>query len=827
MSESQKLPQGLVEAYGKVLEQLGRGMPMKDDTYLAHLVDATVAIVNSVDHLHQLQILPLLEAVLTSPNKHPSHHFLLRLATSVLGKLPGLAGKLTFNLNLPSLVSDLSGEEDEALCPTLNLVGALIKSGEDLEGVWDQLLLPLAEKYDSFLMYTKRAITDLFASYLVTTLNKGMKRMTPKGSEIVARLETEVDQFLKLAVSVGGTRFDQIIELLSNVMNKLTANGDSDSEMFRNFFCPLVTSNLPLDPLLCPESWPRTPSPSLTRLLLTCHPTEEIMLYLPLLLNSTFTQPDLKKLSLLLAAHRPPLLAKVLPDIVPPNMEDMVSDSPPEMFMYILALHKVDTAVEQVAGCSGAVQLLLDLLKRIPDEPPCFKGNHATAFTSFIGKMVSMKFLSDEQMTQMIDPLLQSASLRLSLDESFRVSLLGLLSSVFASSTCLSSSISPLPSLCTLALDSSYWPVQDSALSCMSTLLSNSSLSPICAKSIHPLKSSLATLLTASTSRYVRSSALRTLSCLVRDPSSLLTSLEALGMLPFFSLEEYDSISLNINSDTFFEEYDEIYRRELIFLVADVYKQLLKTSPKSNLEAVRKKMEMLALFMLEKEQDWEVKMNSVDFWRTSFSVSPRSSAWMTGLKIGYGDYESSVKGEFKKLIQEVGGCEELKARCRILVEFPGYTSDMRKREREECEEKPSKVIRVDKTGSREVGFAQNNEESVDDEAEERVEAIESIMVRSHKLMLKDIVRQECDRQERGLQRQPAEEIKILNNNWMKDLTIVHPDDFLGWLKQYKELNFEDGESKSEEEGVTLLMGVLEDILHSTQEASMNDLIDCY
>merc|ERR1719187_3038721 len=236
--------------------------------------------------------------------------------------------------------------------------------------------------------------------------------------------------------------------------------------------------------------------------------------------------------------------------------------------MYILALHKVDTAVEQVAGCSGAVQLLLDLLKRIPEEPPCFKGNHATAFTSFMGKMVSMKFLSDEQMTQMVDPLLQSASLRLSLDESFRVSLLGLLSKVFASSTCLSSSISPLSSLCTLALDASYWPVQDSALSCISTMLSNSSLSPICAKSIPPLKSSLATLLTASTSRYVRSSALRTLSCLVRHPASLLTSLAALGMLPFFSLEEGDYIGLNISPDTFFEEYYEIYRRELIFLVA-------------------------------------------------------------------------------------------------------------------------------------------------------------------------------------------------------------------------------------------------------------------
>ena len=34
MVESQKLPKRLVEAYGKVLEELGRGVPMKDDTYL-------------------------------------------------------------------------------------------------------------------------------------------------------------------------------------------------------------------------------------------------------------------------------------------------------------------------------------------------------------------------------------------------------------------------------------------------------------------------------------------------------------------------------------------------------------------------------------------------------------------------------------------------------------------------------------------------------------------------------------------------------------------------------------------------------------------------
>ena len=34
MVEVQKLPKRLVEAYGKVLEELDRGVPMKDDTYL-------------------------------------------------------------------------------------------------------------------------------------------------------------------------------------------------------------------------------------------------------------------------------------------------------------------------------------------------------------------------------------------------------------------------------------------------------------------------------------------------------------------------------------------------------------------------------------------------------------------------------------------------------------------------------------------------------------------------------------------------------------------------------------------------------------------------
>jgi hypothetical protein len=50
------------------------------------------------------------------------------------------------------------------------------------------------------------------------------------------------------------------------------------------------------------------------------------------------------------------------------------------------------------------------------------------------------------------------------------------------------------------------------------------------------------------------------------------------------------------------------------------------------------------------------------------------------------------------------------------------------------------------------------------------------------------------------------------------------------LKQFEEEKKEkcqESDDEFGEEAVTRLLGVLEDILHSTAGASMNDLIDCY
>ena len=84
---------------------------------------------------------------------------------------------------------------------------------------------------------------------------------------------------------------------------------------------------------------------------------------------------------------------------------------------------------------------------------------------------------------------------------------------------------------------------------------------------------------------------------------------------------------------------------------------MLKKSEQASLTEVERKgmglLEALAILMLKKEQDWEVKLLTVNFWRLSLlSTSlPPSRAWMTGLKIGCEDYESPVNLEFRKLIK--------------------------------------------------------------------------------------------------------------------------------------------------------------------------------
>merc|ERR1719339_218497 len=104
-----------------------------------------------------------------------------------------------------------------------------------------------------------------------------------------------------------------------------------------------------------------------------------------------------------------------------------------------------------------------------------------------------------------------------------------------------------------------------------------------------------------------------------------------------------------------------------------------------------------------------------------------------------------------------------------------------KRDWEENEERPVKIIRTESFKN-----AQTNEVPDDDEEESRIQTIDDILEEPHKLLLRDLVSQECERQAKGLQGKTKEKEATIRTRWMEDLPIMDSTDFLQWLKQVEE-----------------------------------------
>merc|ERR1712192_183312 len=102
--------------------------------------------------------------------------------------------------------------------------------------------------------------------------------------------------------------------------------------------------------------------------------------------------------------------------------------------------------------------------------------------------------------------------------------------------------------------------------------------------------------------------------------------------------------------------------------------------------------------------------------------------------------------------------------------------------------------------------------------ESRIQTIDDILEEPHKLLLRDLISQECKRQAKGWQRKTNVKEAAIKSRWMGELPIIDPEAFLHWLNQMEEDEEqcqEDGDKEYGRGDVTRLMGVLEDILHST------------
>jgi hypothetical protein len=77
--------------------------------------------------------------------------------------------------------------------------------------------------------------------------------------------------------------------------------------------------------------------------------------------------------------------------------------------------------------------------------------------------------------------------------------------------------------------------------------------------------------------------------------------------------------------------------------------------------ALIQRLEALAVFVLSKDFDWEVKVKSAQFWTEILNQQHVTDEWelaarleqhslFTALRLGLTDYETSVQGAFKRLL---------------------------------------------------------------------------------------------------------------------------------------------------------------------------------
>ena len=694
----------------------------------------------------------------TLPHLRP---FLLRLSSLLLPSLPSLASILLPSLHIPDLREwREEEEEDPSLCPLLLLLSSLfLQEGQEtslhhhLSSSWTLLLLPLAKHSLQCHLYTRRASLQATTGYIHLCLR--LTRDQTRECRVREELARDLEGLLQWGREKG--RLAEVAQLLCETLEGLKQSPDRDTFLF-----PLVLKCLDFSSLLDPRQWLRPPPNSLLSLYLLTQDGSAAPPLFTAVFHSPACPPSLLKHCVRLAAERPLILPSLLPSIMKHSA----------LLHLLLSL----PSLPSLPLLHSHLSSLLTSFSLDPTED----SREVRAASVFLTRQLSSGLLNPGELLPLLPTLLDTASLHLSVGESLRSCIVDLLAALFSSLPSPSSLNLPdlCSKLCSLATNPSHWPVQDSALSCLSSLLSNPSLSPLLAPSLTLILSSLQLCLSPHHYPYIRSSSLATLSSLLSSPaSSSLSPTQCLSTLPCSSPSSPPQ--LHLDPDTFFESWDESSRRQLVKTVTALYTRLLGQQEAGS---VLRLLEQFVLLLLWRDQDWEVKLLTADFWVLSVKHDGRRDVWMTALVLGGSDYESSVRARFCGLVEELG--------VRRLAELAGAGGGGGREE----SSVPAKLRKIEKR------------EDVA-EAAEREEYIEDILEEPYEDLLENVIKRK-----RVSAGSPG-------SSWTCSLPEVGCRELVAWLGEARE--------DRQVEPVDKLLTVLEDILHSTQEGNLIDLVDCY
>lgn len=273
----------------------------------------------------------------------------------------------------------------------------------------------------------------------------------------------------------------------------------------------------------------------------------------------------------------------------------------------------------------------------------------------------------------------------------------------------------------------------------------------------------------------------------LKHPSSLLlaiiwTKKQLLSLFPFACLGDSSILQFDLDVENFFEHYDESERRELVRMSTEIYRKLSGLT-EENIEDFKKILEQFIILILAKDQDWESKRLAVDFWRLCYKNANNSGAWRTGLVLGCEDYEASVRLVFRQLVTDLGLADQ----------------------------QPSAQVGHKRRINNESGIPAKLakcvlEKSLDEETK-RVKFIDNLLEEPYQEQLEHVLKR-------------REETRSVFQSWVYPQA-VSAADFSLWLEEVFRPKEECLSPQSK------LQAVLEDILYSSSDSNMIELVDCY
>jgi len=792
----------LLEKYRKVLELIKSGADLKDDTYVSQFLESTESVLQSKEDVHRLCIWDFILDELSESHigcsikdnvdpevQHSWWNFLVDMATTVLKSVP----EFTFDLIQAVGIFDVNSNANTNLIPLLQFYCQVFQSHSNVLEIanyickenlfWDKFLDQVIVKEKN--KYVTKATIECVADYVKFLLKASELNYKPKGCAISVLLESNLKSLTnKLrSNSLNYGSFCDVFEILNKVVEKL------DRKSLDGFLFPLVKENVNFLKVL-------NDGHSLTSAALKCYiSTSKVdaadFVNVKEILQSIFVDPkaSLKtRKALIVNIIQFPELSDVLLFVLEQFSENS-SDSTFLLCQYFFSFHTVKSMMRRCEDPKVALKvfnLLSTYLAQYSENlyEQNFNKNFIRNICLFSTSFLAMHNLNLFEVSSVAEASINIAKQKYEVDDYVRSDALQLLGAILGKVEHMDNVGLVARTLCGLVCDiGALNVVRDSALSCISSLLSNRNLA--LALSLVDLDIIISVLLktVSGKEQVLKSGAVVAENALIANLSD---RVKCTQVGQFFPSKEVDPLKIcDVKND------DE--RKQLMKLASTVHEKL----EDSDLLDVAKTFVLTAL---DVDTNWDVKVHSVDFWKAvyrkaclkypskgsdpEFLKYLEKHSFFTGVILGYQDYEESVKSAYFYFIKTLD-LEGLAVSANI--------NDLKRKHDEFSPMEPP---------MKKLGTARKTLEATDGN---RDDEIEDILEENDKSLVKCLTGRPNFKESNKKSKE-----KNLPSYSLKDL-----------------LQLEVINPESELSSEAVLESVLDEIIQSCSDENLIDLVDCY